>query len=141
LEIPSIGVTSDLLALGLTSDGHLQVPWKPLQAGWYKYGVTPGEIGPAIIAGHVDSSATGPAVFYDLAKLTPGAIVVVKRKDGSTVRFAVQRIGVYPKDHFPTGAVYSPTTDAQLRLITCSGWDASIHHYVDNTVVYLSMIA
>jgi hypothetical protein len=141
LAIPSIGVKSALLALGLTNDGHMQVPWKPLQAGWYKYGVTPGEIGPAVIAGHVDSAETGPAVFYDLAKIKLGALVIVTRKDGSTVRFEVQRIRVYPKDKFPTGAVYSMTTGAQLRLITCSGWDPTIRHYVDNTVVYLSMVA
>lgn len=89
LEIPSIGVKSALLALGLTSDGHLQVPWKPLLADWYKYGVTPGEVGPAVFARHVDSVETGRAVFYNLGRLARGALVIVKRKDGSTVRFAV----------------------------------------------------
>lgn len=135
LSIPAIGVDSPLERLGLLPDHTLQPPAQWGEAGWYADGVRPGAPGPAVIAGHVDS-VSGPAVFYRLRDLRPGAVALVRLGDGRTLRFVVDTVHVYPKDRFPTAAVYGPTALPELRLITCTGdFDFRAHSYVDNLVV------
>ena len=136
VQIPSIGVDAPLIRLGLDARGALEVPESFDVAGWWSGGTRPGERGPAVIAGHVDSK-TGPAVFYGLGRLRRGDVVTVRRRDGSSVRFTVQGSARYGKTQFPTDRVYGPTRRPTLRLITCSGvFDRSSGHYLDNTVVY-----
>jgi sortase (surface protein transpeptidase) len=140
LEIPAIGVSAPVIALGLNSDGTIQTPTVWAETGWYKPGPEPGERGPAVVVGHVDSTS-GPAVFYRLRALRPGNVIRIGRSDGSTVRFRVQRIERWPKSEFPTKRVYGPTRGAVLRLVTCAGnFDRSTGHYVDNTIVYATRI-
>jgi Sortase domain len=135
LSIPSIGVNTGLESLQLLPDHTLAAPRHWAMAGWYSTGVRPGDAGPAIIAGHVDS-VSGPAVFFRLRQLRPGAVVLVGESTGSTLRFVVDSATSYPKDHFPTEAVYGPTPLPELRLITCTGdFDFSAHSYRDNLVV------
>ena len=125
-----------LVPLGLNADGTLEVPARFDRAGWWSGGARPGEPGPAVIVGHVDSH-TGPAVFYRLPELRAGDRIAVVRRDGSRVRFVVQRTERYPKARFPTARVYGRTRGATLRVITCSGaFDRSRGHYLDNMVVY-----
>ena len=143
LTIPLIGVQTNLMTLGLGRDGELQVP--PLSmasvAGWYTGSPRPGSIGSAIIVGHVDTTK-GPAVFDRLDTLTRGDKIYVKRTDGTLVEFRVTSVQQYPKDHFPTEAVYGPVPDPELRLITCGGaWDPATHHYVLNIVVYATEVS
>lgn len=138
LSIPKLGVSSTLVPLGLNSDGSVQVPpvSTPMQAGWYDNGPTPGEIGPAILLGHVDGDRH-QGVFYTLHELAAGDGVSVTRQDGTTARFTVTKVDQVPKSAFPTNAVYGDTPDAELRLITCGGsFDAAAHSYRDNIVVY-----
>src|SRR4051794_2994586 len=136
IEIPSIGVDAVMIPLGLNRDGTLEVPEDFTQAGWWTGAARPGQPGPAIVAGHVDSY-TGPAVFYRLPELRPGATIIVDRRDGTRARFTVLGSEHYPKDRFPTARVYGSTPGPTLRLITCSGtFDRSTGHYLDNTVVY-----
>ncbi len=134
LDIPAIGVHTALLSLGLQSDGSLAVP--PLDsrnAGWYSNSPTPGEVGPAVVLGHVDSARTGPGVFYDLRTLLPGDAVRVTRADGTVAAFRVDKVARFPKAMFPTAAVYGNIDHPGLRLITCGGaFDRSAHSYVDN---------
>lgn len=142
LSIPSIGVQSrDLVDLATEADGSLEVPTDFAQPGWYSPGAAPGQLGPAVLAGHVDSRR-GPAVFYRLGELRPGARVEVGREDGTTARFVVDKVERYPKDEFPTVAVYSDTSHrAELRLITCGGaFDDATGHYVDNVVAYAHLV-
>jgi sortase family protein len=136
IEIPSIGVDAPVIPLGLNPDRTLEVPTDYGDTGWWTGGSRPGERGPAVIAGHVDSK-TGPAVFFRIGELAPGAPIVVARRDGSRARFTVVGTERYPKDDFPTARVYGRTRGATLRLITCSGvFDRTSGHYLDNTVVY-----
>ncbi len=141
LAIPSVDIDTDLLRLGLNADHTLQVPWKPLLAGWYTGSPTPGELGPAIIAGHVDSRATGPAVFYDLGEVRVGARVLVTRADKSIAAFAVTAVRAYPKSAFPTEVVYGDTDRAALRLITCAHWNTATEEYDANLVVFARLVA
>jgi hypothetical protein len=135
VRIPSIGVDSALQKLGLLPDGSLAPPSQWQVAGWYAGGVRPGDVGPAVIAGHVDS-VSGPAIFFKLVDLKPGNAVLVTRADSSTLRFRVSRTDEYPKNKFPTAAVYGPTPVPTLRLVTCTGdFDYQARSYVDNLVV------
>ena len=135
LRIPAIAVDAPLEALALDDAGQLTAPVRFADAGWYAGGTPPGEVGPAVIAGHVDSTS-GPAVFFRLGQLHPGDLVEVER-GRDRVRFRVVAVEMYPKEKFPTDKVYGPTPDPQLRLITCGGrFDRTRHSYVDNTVVY-----
>jgi sortase (surface protein transpeptidase) len=138
IDIPSIGVRAPVIRLGLNPDHTLQVPSDFAVTGWWADGPRPGEIGPAVIVGHVDSK-TGPAVFYRLGQLRRGDAIRVRGADGRLARFTVQRLATYPKDRFPTQTVYGPTRGPVLRLITCSGqFDRSTGHYLSNTVVFAS---
>ena len=136
LIIPEIGVRTRLITLGLTAQGTVQVPPTTSVAGWYTRSPRPGAVGPAIILGHIDSYQ-GPGVFFRLTELRSGDPVYIRRSDGSTVEFRVTAVQTYPKARFPTQAVYGPTPDAELRLITCGGvFDPATSHYLSNIVVY-----
>jgi endo-1,4-beta-D-glucanase Y len=135
LSIPAIGVESDLIGLSRGADGWIEAPTDFDAVGWYEGGVLPGEVGPAVIAAHVDSP-TGPAVFFDLPKLTPGDTVSVRRSDGTTADFIVTGLQTVEKDTFPTASIYAPVPAPELRIVTCAGaWDPATGHYVDNLVV------
>jgi hypothetical protein len=141
LQIPAIDVSTPLVKLGRLPDGSLEVPKAWGAAGWYDQGPRPGQPGPAVILGHVDSKS-GPAVFYQLQTLRPGDTVRVGLADGRTLVFRVQRLQRYPKDQFPTQAVYFPTLGRELRLITCGGdFDYARDSYVDNIVVYATLVS
>jgi Sortase domain len=140
LVIPAIGVRTRLVRLGLTPQGTLAVPVNTAEAGWYTGGPRPGQRGPAVIAGHVDSHA-GPAVFYRLRLLRPGDLVYVRRAGGSRVVFRVYAKREFAKSRFPTSLVYGGTPDAELRLITCGGsFDYATGSYLSNVVVFGSEV-
>jgi sortase (surface protein transpeptidase) len=140
VRVPSIDVESELVRLGVDADRVLVPPTDFGTAGWFAEGPAPGETGPAVIAGHVDST-DGPAVFFRLRELQAGDEVLVDRADGSTARFEVRSVQRYPKDAFPTEEVYGPTPRAELRLITCGGeFDSEERSYRDNVVVSAQLV-
>lgn len=145
IRIPSINVMSPVNRLGLDADGSLQVPAVGPhynEAAWYDGSPTPGQRGPAVIEGHVDSVAQGPSVFFRLGALSPGDKVYVTRADHRVVVFTVHAVRRYSKSAFPRLLVYGNTADAQLRLITCGGsFDASTGHYRDNVVAFAHLSA
>jgi hypothetical protein len=136
VQIRAIGVEAPVIALGIEPSGALAAPDDAADAGWWADGPEPGERGPAVIAGHVDSRH-GPAVFYRLRELRSGDTVEVARADGSRVAFVVTRVERHPKAAFPTEAVYGDTPGSELRLVTCGGaFDRSTGHYLDNVIAY-----
>lgn len=139
IDVPAIGVDSVIHPLGLAADGTVQVP--PLSrnswAGWYRNSPTPGQLGPAIILGHIDSAKYGPGVFFRLGALRPHDRITITRADHTTTVFTVNRVISVPKNHFPTVAVYGPTASPQLRLITCGGkFNFSERSYESNIIVF-----
>jgi LPXTG-site transpeptidase (sortase) family protein len=141
LDVPSIAVHSSLVQLGLNADKTVQVPPvdQPLQAGWYKNSPTPGQVGPAVLLGHIDGNHQ-EGVFWRLHDVKKGDKVQVGRQDGSTLTFTVTKVNQIAKSSFPTDAVYGNTTDPELRLITCGGaFDAAAHSYLDNIIVYATL--
>jgi hypothetical protein len=136
IDIADIGVSADVESLSLNGDGTLATPQNWNDAGWYSEGAAPGDPGPAIVVGHRDSAAAGPAVFYRLGELSPGALVTITESDGNTYNFAVESLKQVAKSDFPTGEVYGPSEHRLLRLITCTGgFDYTTRSYVDNLVV------
>jgi sortase (surface protein transpeptidase) len=139
VAIPAIGVCGRVIPLGENPDGTVLVPplSEPRLTSWFDDGPAPGQTGPAALFGHVDTAAAGPAVFYRLGDLVPGDAVDVTRADHRVAVFRVYRIAEYPKNAFPTMAVYGNTARPELRLITCGGsFDAVRGSYDDNIVVY-----
>jgi LPXTG-site transpeptidase (sortase) family protein len=141
LRIPAISVTTKLEPLGLDSSGHLKAPAYS-DAGWYDAGTIPGEVGPAVIAGHYDAKTRDtPSVFYRLSSLKVGDTIQVERS-GAWVTFDVTEVKSFPQSAFPTALVYGPTPTAELRLITCGGtYSASTGAYSDDVVVFAVKVA
>lgn len=144
IDIPAIGVHSEMQQVGLTAEHTLEVPAPGPhynQAAWYKHSATPGATGPAIIVGHVDSATDGPSVFFDLGNLRPGDEVLITRRDRTVASFTVEAVRQYPKDDFPTELVYGDTDHAALRLITCGGtFDRTQRSYRDNVIVFATLV-
>ncbi|MCA0144848.1 class F sortase [Blastococcus sp. LR1] len=137
VTIPDIGVQSSLVPLGLTETNEHEVPpvTAPEQAGWYEPGPEPGQIGPAIILGHVNGSGR-PGVFARLAELEPGDEIVV-----DAMTFVVTEVQHADKDAFPADRVYADTDSPELRVITCGGvFDAASNNYQDNIIVYADLV-
>ncbi|MDE3720832.1 class F sortase [Nocardiopsis sp. N85] len=141
LTAPSIGLrTSHMVELGLSHDRRLEAPKEWEDVGWYSGGAAPGQKGPAVLAGHLDSP-TGPAVFHQLGKLRDQDTVSIERADGAVVDFTVYAVERHAKHDFPTEEVYGDTERPELRLITCGGgFDASTGHYTDNIVVFAALV-
>ncbi|MGN9778418.1 class F sortase [Micromonospora sp. H33] len=142
VKIPRIGVDAPTVALGLDKNQQIAVPPlnQPKTTGWYKLGPSPGEVGTAVVVGHVDSRVSGKAVFFRLGALKPGDTIEVLRKDGKKARFIVDGVVRYPKNKLPLNLVYGHTGKAQLRLITCGGaYDKAAKSYKDNIVVFATL--
>jgi hypothetical protein len=140
LEIPAIGLSARVELVGRHSDGTIEVPPDVTVAGQYRFAPTPGELGPAIIVGHVDTYK-GPAVFWYLRDLKPGQIIKVSRVDGKTAKFKINKIKDFPQNDFPTQDVYGDIDYAGLRLITCGGtFNYLSNRYSNNTVVFASLV-
>jgi LPXTG-site transpeptidase (sortase) family protein len=143
VRIPALGIDSVVNPIGLDGTGALAVPQPGPhlnEAAWFENSPTPGQPGPSIIEGHVDS-AQGPSVFFKLGAVQPGNKIVVNRKDGSIVTFRVNAVRDFKKASFPTLLVYgSDISEPTLRLITCSDFDSTIHHHVGNEVVFAHLI-
>lgn len=139
VRVAKLNIDSSLLSVGRETDGTMEVPARPDKVGWYQLAPTPGELGPAILVGHVDSPK-GPAVFWRLRELAPGDLVEVDRADGKTVKFKVDSVKQFPQKSFPTQEVYGNINYPGIRLITCGGvFDRQIRQYSHNTVVFGSL--
>jgi sortase (surface protein transpeptidase) len=141
LRIPAIGLSVPLSSLGLNADGSVQVPTNTVEPGWFQLGPTPGQVGSAVILGHVDSYQ-GPGVFFQLRTLASGDQVFVDLSDGVTVQFTVNTVATYSKQQFPSQRVYGSHGSSALQLVTCGGtFDHQTGSYLSNIVVYTSLTA
>jgi len=140
LVIPAIGVSTNVIKLGLTVDNTLEVPPTAAIAGWYTKSPRPGGLGASIIAGHIDSRL-GPGVFYRLRDLRRGQFIYVIRANHTVAVFEVTGKRTYSKSSFPDSVIYGPVPDAELRLITCGGtFDYATGSYLSNVVVTAVLI-
>lgn len=138
LEIPSIGVRSThFVPLSIQRNGTISVPGTAQEVGLYDGGPTPGQLGPSVLAAHVDTPSGVPGIFHELRRVKVGDVVKVSRKDGSHLSFTVDRVQAFEKTQFPTELVYrGDFTKAEIRLVTCGGPTDSRNEYRDNVVVF-----
>ncbi|WEO99350.1 class F sortase [Streptomyces sp. FXJ1.172] len=142
LLIPKIDVDAPFTTLAIGAGNRLQPP--PADdtnlVGWYSKGVSPGEKGTAIIAGHVDTT-TSAAVFANLDELKSGDEFTVRRADGRDADFVVDDAEKFAKDAFPDKRVYGNASRPEVRLITCAGpYDHEAKDYTDNLVVFAHLV-
>ncbi|WP_020520940.1 class F sortase [Catelliglobosispora koreensis] len=143
IRIPAIGVAAPVHGVGKDKDGTIATPSLNLrnEAGWYREGPTPGQFGPAVIVGHVDTKDK-PAVFHRLKELTPGAKIEIVRRDRQVAVFEVNSVEQFNKDHVPVPRVYQDFSRPSLRLITCGGaWVGGETGYADNVIVFASLVS
>jgi hypothetical protein len=142
LTFPRMRIDTDLMVLDLDDNGEVGVPPDDpgAPAGWYGRGASPGEIGPTVILGHVDTRS-GPGVFYGLGATKIADKISVERMDGKVAHYEVTRVVSYPQSKFPTDEIYGDTTASELRLITCGGrYDRAKGGYLDNIVVFAMLV-
>jgi len=142
IRIPAIGVDAPITPVGVDEQGMIEVP--PVEqadlAAWYELGPSPGEVGNAVVVGHVDSYLVGKGVFFDLGALRPGDRVEILREDGTVAGFVVDGVASFPKDTFPTELVYGASDRPGLRLITCGGrFNRVTRDYSDNVIVFATL--
>jgi hypothetical protein len=141
LRVSAIRLSVPLSTLGLNPDGSVQVPDNDTEPGWFRLGPTPGEIGSAVILGHVDTYQ-GPGIFFQLRALQAGDPVQVTLADGAVTTFAVTSVVQYQKAQFPARLVYASQGRSELQLVTCGGaFDSQTGHYLSNVVVYTSFVS
>lgn len=141
MRIPAIELETEFEEpLGVDNSRAIEVPKTYTDVAYYKYGPTPGELGPAVVLGHVDSYM-GPAVFYNLRKLEEGDLIEIDREDGTTATFAVERLATHSQTGFPTAQVYGDLEYPGLRLITCTGtYDQGNQRYSHNLIVFAKLV-
>ena len=141
VRIPAIGVAVWLTQLGLNANGTVAVPTSVQVPGWFSPGPTPGQVGSAVILGHVDSFK-GAGVFFKLRTLQPGNQIEVNLADGVIATFQVTSVVQYQKTAFPDQKVYGSNGSSELQLVTCGGaFDTHTGHYLSNIVVYSSLVS
>ena len=141
ISIPSLGVQAKVIEVGRAADGSIATPaTDPAEAtGWYRLGPTPGEVGTAIIVGHVDTDSQ-PAVFHRLPELRTGNLIEVNREDHGLATFMVESVETFPKTSFPADRVFDSTGRARLVLVTCGGtWVGGDIGYSDNVIVFATL--
>ena len=142
ISIPSLGVRANVIKVGRAADGSIATPpGDPVEAtGWYRLGPTPGELGTAVIVGHVDTDSQ-PAVFHRLPELRKGELIEVNREDDRVATFTVESVETFPKTSFPAGRVFDSTDRARLVLVTCGGtWVGGDIGYSDNVIVFATLV-
>lgn len=140
LTIPALSIVTSLETLGLQADHQVMVPTTVHIAGWYIDGPAPGQMGSAVILGHVDSHL-GPGIFFELKTLKAGDVIRVALADGEVTRFVVTKVVEYAKTTFPDRLVYGTHGTESLQLVTCGGaFDHATGHYLSNIVVYSHLV-
>lgn len=137
LEIPKLGISSEIKAVGLDSERKMGVPVDDISVGWYSLGFKPGEKGNAVIDGHLDTVTGRPAIFYNLSKLQPGDLIMITDDKGNKYTYTVKQRASYPYDLFPLDEIFGSSDTQNLNLITCEGhFDSTSANYSHRTVIY-----
>lgn len=140
LIIPAIDVNANVQYVGIAYSGNMMVPNNFTDVGWYKYGPVPGQVGSAVIDGHVDNGLGLAGVFKHLEDIKVGDDVYVETKTGQRLQFVVTDIETYPYKHAPTKLIFGQDDVPRLNLITCEGdWVQGGHTYDHRIVVFTKL--
>ena len=141
LQIPTLTIDAVIEAVGRDADGAMGIPAQVDNVAWYAPGYLPGELGNAVIAGHLDRANGAPAIFWSIDKLTVGDPIIVTTADGTQYHFAVTHLETYPYDQAPIEAIFGFSLRSQLNLITCKGqWNSGQRNYSNRLVVYSELV-
>lgn len=121
LVIPSININAKITEVGITSSGNMATPHNLTDIGWYKYGTVPGNVGSAVLAGHVDNGLSLPGVFYNLHKMQVGDDIYIIDKNGQKLSFKVIATDIYGYKDAPADLIFNDKSGKKIRLITCMG--------------------
>lgn len=137
LIIPKLTVDAHVQRVGLAKSGNMAVPTNYTDVGWYKLGTAPGQVGSAVIDGHVDNGFGKDAVFKHLSELAPGDDLYIQTDSGARLHFIVEDVEAYPVANVPLQKIFNSNDKARLTLITCSGaFDTKQLEYDQRRVVY-----
>lgn len=140
LKIPTINIDASIEYVGLTSLRTMEVPKDSLNVGWYKLGARPGEVGSAVIDGHVDRENGEAGIFANLYKLKPGDKVYIEDDKGKILTFIVKKSQTF--DPGLANEVFSLSDGIHLNLITCDGvWDGVKKSYSKRLVIFTDIIS
>jgi LPXTG-site transpeptidase (sortase) family protein len=137
IQIPAIHVDAAIEQVGLANDGSMDVPSLPSNTAWFMLGPRPGEIGSAVIDGHVDWTHGARAVFTDLHNLKSGDKVAVLNSQGIKIRFVVRETRTYSSNAYASDVFASNDGKSHLNLISCQGiWDKTANGFSQRLVVF-----
>lgn len=137
LLIPKIGVSAKIVPVGLTPSGAMAVPPNFTDVAWFRPGTKPGEIGQAVMNGHLDTGWNSKGVFQNLYQLEPGDIVAVEDQGNRVLNFKVIRSQLYDASDAPVEKIFGKSNETLLNLITCDGiWDSTSRTYDRRLVVF-----
>lgn len=135
LTIPAINVNAGIQYVGVTTNGSMGVPSNTVDVGWFKLGPHPGQIGSAVIDGHLNGKNGENGVFANLYKLKKGDKLYIKDSNGATISFTVRKTHIYNPGY--ADEVFSKNDSVHLNLITCDGmWDEKSKSYSKRLVVF-----
>lgn len=141
LRIPAIGVDAAIEAVEQDRSGRMETPSQVDDVAWYAPGSAPGEIGNAVLAGHLDRIGGAPAVFWKLGKLAAGDDIFVTDSAGVEHHFRVTAQAAYPYEDAPLDEIFGFGIRSRLNLITCRGkWDRAGQTYTQRLVVYSELV-
>ncbi len=135
LTIPALEIDAKIQDVGITSKGNMSTPNNFFDVGLYKYGPLPGEMGSAVIAGHVNNGFGFDAVFGDLKNIKEGDAIYVEIEKGTKIHFVVTSTSIYDYNA-PAPEVFEQSDGAYLKLITCTGnWISDLRTHDKRLVV------
>lgn len=141
ITISSIAVDAAIESVALAKDGSMGVPKDPMDTGWYEPGPRPGDVGSAVIDGHVNWFNGAKGVFENLRKVKAGDVITVQNDTGEVTRFVVRETRMYAAAEDATAVFFSQDGKAHLNLITCDGaWDKGAKQYTERLVVFADLL-
>ncbi len=132
IRIPSVGINSPVVKVGVNTKGEMDVPdGKTDNVGWYKSGTLPGNVGSAVLDAHVY------AAFEDLRYLKAGQDIYIENEAGETLHFVVEDSRIYKLSELSPEHLFNRKDARRLNLITCAGkFVKSWNTYDRRLVVY-----
>jgi hypothetical protein len=143
LRIGSVGIDAPIAPSGIdVAHGVLGIPADIARLGWWRDGAAPGDAaGALLLAGHVDSAASGEGALFALARARRGDLAELTTAAGRTLVYRVESVRTYPKADLPP-SVYSRRGPARLVVVTCGGrFDEATGHYPDDVVLTAKPVA
>lgn len=141
LRIPALNIDAKVQQTGLTKSGAMGTPSNFTDVAWYKYGPAPGQVGSAVIDGHVDNGLSLAGVFKHLGDIKTDDDVYVTMQSGTQLHFKVSDIEIYPYKDAPSDLIFNRADTVRLNLVTCDGtWVKGDKTYNERLVVYTTLV-